>query len=385
MECNILNIGNECVGCRSCEQACPVNCISFGENEEGFIYPVVDNNKCVNCGVCLKKCPSAVESKYNVPLETYGLKNKNQDRIMNSASGGASDVMAQYIIDNGGVVFGCAYTENLKVKHIEVTEKEDLEKLQSSKYVQSDTLNCYSKVKEELETGKKVLFTGTPCQIDGLYSFLGNNRQHENLCTIDIICHGVPSPLLLEKYFSYMERKLKQPILKYNFRSKEKHGWGTQYLLKTNTKTKTKMLSLDKYGKSFLHGDCYRECCYMCKYSCTNRVSDITIGDFWGVQKCHPEFFSSKGVSSVIVNTEKGQNLIRNIADKVELISCTIDEVKIKQGNLISPTRRPEERESFYKNFGDDNFFDKLKVGICFKERIKSIIPSFIVQKLKSL
>lgn len=384
---NIECIGLKCVGCRSCEQICPKNCIEFKENQEGFLYPNINNDICVQCGLCLKHCPmNEKNNQCNSPLKTYALKNKDQNRIMQSASGGASDIIAQYIISIGGIVFGCAYTDNLKVKHILVDKFQDLYKIQSSKYVQSNIGNCYLQVKELLDNNKIVLFTGTPCQIAGLYSFLGY-KEYENLYTIDLICHGVPSPKFLDKYFDYMSKELSEPILEYNFRSKDNRGWGTQYLIKTKTKTKTKtkILSLDKYGKHFMSGDCYRESCYQCKYANTNRVSDITIGDFWGIQKCYPEFFSEKGVSSIIVNTQKGENLIKKLSLNVDIMECTLDDVLIKQGNLIKPTLRNASRDTFYKNIQDDNFIDNIKVGLCLKDRIKSIIPKKIVNKLKQL
>lgn len=373
-------VGSHCVGCRSCEQVCPKKCISIHENEEGFLYPEIAADKCVNCGQCLTHCP-AQTVKMHTPMAAYGLKNKNTERIMQSASGGASDLIAQYIVSNHGVVFGCAYTSELEVRHIAVDNSAELHRIQSSKYVQSDTGDCYAQAKEALKAGRTVLFTGTPCQIAGLFAFLG--RDYEKLFTLDLICHGVPSPEFLRKYFAYKKRKLGENLLKYNFRSKAHRGWGTQYLIETKTKTKTNLLSLDKYGKHFMSGDCYRECCYQCKFAGTNRVSDITVGDFWGIQKCDPEFFSEKGVSSVIVNTPKGQFLMENISQYADIISCSMDDVLIRQGNLVSPTKRPDARDTFYNNIKEDDFIDRLKVGFCLKDRLKAVLPRKLTALLK--
>ena len=195
---NISRIKEKCVGCKSCEQSCPKHCISMVENKEGFWYPSVDEKSCIECKVCLKKCPvENTEFHRNEPHKVWAWRNKNDVDIMRSASGGAADSAAKTILQMGGVVYGAAYDEQLAVSHIEVTDEAEREKLQSSKYVQSDPKDSYTKVKQRLSEGKTVLFTGTPCQIAGLYAFLGGNP--ENLYTVDLICHGVPSPKFFKK------------------------------------------------------------------------------------------------------------------------------------------------------------------------------------------
>ncbi len=377
---NIADIGNKCVGCTSCEQICPKNAIKMVSNNEGFLYPMIDNEKCIDCGLCIKKCPTQSHELRN-PIKAIGLKNKDRDRIMQSASGGASDVIAQHIVSMGGVVFGAAYDENLKVKHILVDNENDLYKIQSSKYVQSDLNDCYKRAHIELEKGRKVLFTGTPCQIAGLYSYLG--KEYDNLYTIDLICHGVPSPLFLEKYFIYMGNKLGEPVQSYNFRSKKKRGWGTNYTLKTKSKEQNGIITLTQYGKSFMDGNCYRESCYQCDYANIKRCSDITIGDFWGIMKVNPDFYSYKGVSSVLLNTQKGIELIGWISSKIEAYECTLDDVIIKQGNLVKPTERNLERDSFYDKIDSDDFINNIRVKIGFKQCIKLLIPQKLINAFK--
>lgn len=182
---NISKIKESCVGCKSCEQSCPKHCISMVENKEGFWYPTVDENSCIECKVCLKKCPvENTEFHRNKPHKVWAWRNKNDVDVMRSASGGAADSAAKTILQMGGVVYGAAYDEQLAVSHIEVTDEAEREKLQSSKYVQSDPKDSYTKVKQRLSEGKTVLFTGTPCQIAGLYAFLGGNP--ENLSLIHI-------------------------------------------------------------------------------------------------------------------------------------------------------------------------------------------------------
>lgn len=381
---NISTIQNKCYGCRSCEQICPQNSICMKPSKEGFIYPVVDENTCIHCGLCLKACPvKQVKMHRNQPYSLYAFKNKNHEEIMRSASGGAADVAASVVLRQNGVVYGAAYDDNFVVKHIEVTDNSAKERLQSSKYVQSDINDCYSKAKAMLNDGRKVLFIGTPCQIAGLYAFLG--REDKNLYTMDLICHGVPSPKFFEKYLIYQRSEMKGNIMYYNFRSKDKRGWGTQYLIKTKTKTKTKTLSLDRYGKHFMNGDCYRESCYQCPYANMDRVGDITIGDFWGIAKSHPEFNSSKGVSSVFINSEKGMCLFEQMKCYAEIEEATLEEGMVKQHNLVRPSDRPIARDFFYNNIDEPGFITDLKVGLQLKARLKSLLPNKLIQKLKSL
>lgn len=379
---NISDVKNNCVGCRSCEQVCPKNAIVIKEQEDGFLYPYVDQEKCIDCSLCVKHCPTQLSKNSSiVPLKVFAFRNKNDVQIMQSASGGVGALAAQEIIKEGGIAYGVSYNKSFGVKHIRVDCLSDLPQIQSSKYVQSDTGNTYSQVQKDLLAGKTVLYTGTPCQIDGLHSFL--KKDYKNLYTIDLICHGVPSPKFFKKYLEFQNKQTDGKIIYYNFRSKDKRGWGTQYLLKTKTKTKTKTLSLDRYGKHFMSGDCYRECCYQCAYANIHRVGDLTIGDFWGIGKSHPEFYSEKGVSSVFVNTEKGQKLFDGIKSKALVIDATLEEAMVKQGNLVHPTKRPAERDTFYEGIDQADFVKNLKVGLQLKDRIKSALPQKLVQLLK--
>ncbi len=381
---NISKIGDRCVGCKSCEQTCPRQCISMEDNEEGFWYPVVNEHNCVECKLCLKKCPlENLKFHRNKPKEVWAWRNKNDVDIMRSASGGAADSAARTVLQMGGVVYGASYDEYLVVNHIEITDEAERDKLQSSKYVQSDLRDCYSKVKHRLEEGKTVLFTGTPCQIAGLYAFLGG--EPENLYTLDLICHGVPSPKFFKKYLEYQSKIMAGKVIYFNFRSKDKRGWGTQYLLKTKTKTKTKTLSLDPYGKRFMDGDCYRESCYQCAYANTSRVADLTVGDFWGIAKSHPKFNSPKGVSSVFVNTEKGQKLFEMMRPLADIEEASLEEAMVKQGNLVHPSSRLATRNTFYKGIDELNFVEHIKIGLQPKARLKSVLPNKLIQMLKSL
>lgn len=381
---NISRVRERCVGCKSCEQSCPKHCISMEENKEGFWYPAVDTSKCIGCEKCLKVCPvENIEVHRNALEKVWAWRNKNDIDIMRSASGGAADSAAKTILQTGGVVYGAAYDENLVVSHIEITTDSDREKIQSSKYVQSDLKDNYSKARRQLSEGQTVLFTGTPCQIAGLYAFLGGDQ--ENLYTVDLICHGVPSPKFFKKYLEYQSKQIEGKVIYFNFRSKDKRGWGTQYLLKTEKKTETKPLSLDRYGKHFMEGDCYRESCYQCAYANMNRVGDLTVGDFWGIAKSHPNFNSPKGVSSVFVNTEKGQKLFEMMRPLAEVEEATLEEGMVKQGNLVSPSGRPATRDAFYKDIDTLDFIEHIKVGLQLKERLKSVLPKGLIQRIKKV
>lgn len=384
---NISVIGKACVGCRSCEQICPKSAILFKENNEGFLYPHVNQDMCVDCSLCVKQCPTAkIESfKGNMPISIYAFRNKDDSQIMLSASGGVGVLAAQIIIETGGIVYGAAYDESLHVKHIRIDNLSELSRLQSSKYVQSDTNECYKQAQSDLNEGKIVLFTGTPCQIEGLKYFLG--KSYSNLYTIDLICHGVPSPKLFQKYLEWQNKKMKDKVVYFNFRSKDRRGWGTQYqyLLKTKREIETKILAFDKYGKHFMNGDCYRESCYQCAYANIHRVGDLTIGDFWGIIKYHPEFYSRKGVSSVFVNTKHGQELFDMIRNCAWIIPATLEEAMSRQENLVHPTQRTKARDTFYACIDNEDFFDKLKVGLQFKNRIKAIFPHKLILFLKKL
>lgn len=303
---------------------------------------------------------------------------------MRSASGGASDSAAKTILQMGGVVYGAAYDEQLAVSHIEVTDEAEREKLQSSKYVQSDPKDSYTKVKQRLSDGKTVLLQELPARLR-VCMLLGGNP--ENLYTVDLICHGVPSPKFFKKYLEYHNKQTAGSVIYFNFRSKDKRGWGTQYLLKakTKTKTKTKTFSLDRYGKHFMDGDCYRESCYQCAYANTSRVGDLTVGDFWGIAKSHPNFNSPKGVSSVFVNTEKGQKLFEMMRVLAEVEEATLEEGMVKQHNLVQPSNRPVTRDTFYKSIDEPGFIENIKVGFQPKARLKSVLPNKLIQKIKSL
>lgn len=382
-----MQLGKSCCGCSGCEQICPKNCISMKPDSEGFLYPEVDESICIECGICIKHCPILTDvSRCNIP-KVYAAKYKDRGSTFKSTSGGLFIPIAKSVISMGGVVFGCAYDENLVAKHIKVETEDELYRLQSSKYVQSDTREIYKQVKTELENGKEVLFSGTGCQAAGLRSFLG--KDYGNLLITDIVCHGVPSPKLFKNYIDYMGKKLGGTLTSYNFRSKEKRGWDLYYKAENGQKSKSDYGFFDPYYSAFLYCKTYRESCYECKFANKNRVSDITLADYWGIQKFHPEFFDENGVSLVLVNTEKGKKYLEKIKDKLEIIESDYNKASVMNANLVHPSKRPSCRDSIYDGFDCGNFETYAKTKLAFKinpkTKIKKMIPLGVKRFLRKL
>lgn len=309
----MINIKNKknCSGCHACANICPKKCITMKSDEEGFLYPSVDKDACVNCGLCEKVCHNIHRPRSkNIP-KPYACYNKDPEQRRTSSSGGIFVLIAEEILKNGGAVFGAGFDENVEVKHICVEHKDELSKLQGSKYVQSIIGDTYKKAKIMLDSGRKILFSGTPCQIDGLKLYLG--KEYENLYTCDMICHGVPSPEVWKKYLKFQENLHRSQVDSENapsFRSKVS-GW-INFSMSINFKNGTnytKANGNDPFMRSFLTDLTLRPSCYRCVSKGISRNSDITLADFWGIEKVMPEMYDNRGTSLVLVNTAKGREL----------------------------------------------------------------------------
>lgn len=337
-----------CTGCQCCSQLCPVGAISIDEDSEGFPVPVIDGRKCIDCGLCARRCPSNCSPVLRKPGRVIGARYTRDDsRLAESASGGACYAIAErFLTDGNAVVFGAALDRDNVCRHIGVRDISELHRLQSSKYVQSDIGDTYRQAEQALKAGEKVLFTGTPCQIAGLYQYLGT--PHDNLFTVDLICHGVPSPGLFRLYIQYLEEKERDgKILHFNFRSKVKQGWGVgEILIRTKGKTKTIPKFNNPYMISFGVSNSLRECCYQCQYARKERIADITAGDFWGVKKLYPAFSDRRGCSVALVNTPKGEQLAGILMETCTTIDTTLEEVLPYQPHLSSPQQRPDSRDA---------------------------------------
>ncbi len=381
----------DCYGCRACEQICPNDCISMIEDAEGFIYPFVDENKCNECGLCVKHCPKTNNTIFDGSQlkepEVFAAKLKNEQVLLRSSSGGMFSAIAELVIEKGGVVFGCALDKNLIAKHICVENKADLEGLRGSKYVQSDLNSSYLKARDYLIEGRRVFFTGTPCQISGLKAFLGKGSN--NLLTADLVCHGTPSQKLFSKYLDWLQNKLGEQILTYEFRNKDRIGWGLGYKAATRTKSKYSHGDFDPYYSAFLKAETYRYTCYSCKYATTVREGDFTLADYWGIDLCHSKFYTNKGVSLLLINSLKGQDFFEELKEKIDYIPSKLEYAKINNGNLERPSKKPYIRDFIYteiNKMGFDNYLKRnFKLSSKFKVGVKLFVPEPIKIALKRL
>lgn len=355
-----INEKAKCSGCSACYNCCPVDAIEMLADSKGFKYPHVDKDKCIKCNKCINVCPIINKNKeeYKSLRKSYACYNKDEKIRLESSSGGVFTLLAIRIINQGGVVFGAALDEKFKVKHICIKDVDELSKLRTSKYVQSEINECYKQSKEYLDNGKVVLFTGTPCQLGGLYSYLG--KEYENLYTQDIICHGVPSPLVWEKYKEYRKSIDEKEPMHINFRNKDS-GW-KKFNLKfdySNGDEYKKNQYEDLFMQAFLRDACLRESCYNCSFKEKNRKTDITLADFWGIDNIKPEINDNKGLSLVIVNSEKGMKLFESIKNKLYFEIVDFEESIQYNKSLFKSVEKPINRELFFENL-DKLSFDKL-------------------------
>ena len=382
----------ECCGCEACVGVCPAKAISMKEDEYGFRYPVINDTLCVGCGLCKKTCANRNCEETNTPMETYAACTAITN-VMKSASGGAFAGLARRFIEQGGVVFGVSMenVDGLFVPmHISVDTVAGLEKLQGSKYVQSVVGDAYVRVKNELEAGKKVLFSGTPCQVAALKGFLGN-KANENLLLVDIVCHGVPSLQFFQSYIKHYEDRVKGKVTDFRFRDKAR-GWGlvgrVEYIRKGKKKSKLVYARESSYYQLFLRGDIYRESCYECKYACENRPGDITVGDYWGIEREHPELLASnggcfdqmKGISCLIINSSKGKQYIDAFPDMISKRESTYEKVARQNGQLRIPTSKSGKREEILNVYAQGGY---KQVDALFKrEHRKNKLIAYIIDRI---
>ena len=389
----MIEISNraDCCGCGACRQICPVNCIKMEADQEGFLFPRVDKTACINCGACERVCPilntetfeqsctvidnaacdqsspavrepfaaktpGAATGVYGKPIALGGWIKDEKIRY-DSSSGGAFTLFAGHILANGGIVFGAALGEDLTVRHIAVENKEDLAKLRGSKYVQSSIGNTYAEVKENLRQGRRVLFTGTPCQAAGLHSFLGN-KKYENLYIVDFICHGTPSPKVFSDYMAYMEKKCGDRIVNFRFRLKDKNWNQTGLQLGTAAETaggkfiRHYPAFRDPFMNGFLDDIYLRDSCYDCRFKTLPKYyADITIADFWGVDKCDPGLNDGKGTSLVLLNSEHGKELFDAVKDNFYYKEVEFEKAIRRNKSLIKSVKPNRRRAAFFADY----------------------------------
>lgn len=343
----------DCSGCSACANVCPKNCIKMERDETGFVYPKVDSDACINCGRCETVCPILSPAKENSPLAVIGAKNRDESVRRTSSSGGTFFELAKEIISRGGIVYGCALDSKLVARHIGVETAEDLSALKGSKYVQSDVGATYRKVKKHLIDGREVLYSGTPCQIAGLKNYLG--KDYDNLLLVDVLCHGVPSPGVFEDYLAYLGEKFGAKPVSVNFRNKEKSWKRLYFEVKfENGKRYFTFCGYDRYMSMFLNNISLRPSCYDCRFTTVNRQGDITLGDFWGIGRKYPERDDDKGISLIIVNSEKGERAYGEIAEKLDAFESDIDTAKNPQHTMSASTPKNPKHEEFYRLYREE-------------------------------
>lgn len=335
-----------CFGCTSCMAACPKDAIVMKDDEEGFFYPSVDMNKCINCGICKKKCPALKSNTYNDVSDYYAVQIESTCKRMSSSSGGVFSAIAEYISKIDGVIYGCTFDENFYIVH-EREESSNWKRFRVSKYAQSDlhSNNIFFNIKKDLENKKTVLFTGTGCQIHGLKEYL-NKVDTSQLVTIDIVCHGVPSPLIWKDYVSYVEGMTSSQINSINFRDKKNAGWHNSKI--TFTDKKNSIILSESQNKNlffqlFFNHLILRPSCHRCPYANYKRTGEITIGDFWGIEKKYKYFDDDIGTSLVMVNNEKGEKIFNLIKNNLKII-------KVKKKETIQPNLKSPASSNLYRN-----------------------------------
>ncbi|MBU3111061.1 Coenzyme F420 hydrogenase/dehydrogenase, beta subunit C-terminal domain [Clostridium lacusfryxellense] len=337
-----------CSGCGACANACPKQCIAMVEGDEGFLYPQVDVVKCIDCGLCEKVCPIINKwSSKHTPI-AYACINKNENIRLESSSGGVFTIIGENTINSGGVVFGAAYNDELKLVHSYAITIEGLAKYRGSKYEQSIIGETYKQAKEFLHKGIPVLYTGTPCQIGGLYSYLG--KEYEKLLCIDIVCHGVPSPKVFKRYKAGIEDRYGAKIKKIAFRRKDA-GWKLYNLelsFDNNTEYKN-IFTEDMYMRGFLQNLYLRPSCYYCSFKTIYRQSDITIADFWGIENILPEIDDDKGTSLILVNSTKGNKVFEELQDKMVVEKVDLDEAIKYNPSAVTSVKYNPNRDKFFE------------------------------------
>lgn len=352
----MIHISNpeECCGCTACASICPHDAILMQPDAMGFLYPTVDMTKCIDCHLCEKVC--AFNDNYDTSQnlsepEFYGVRHKDINEIENSRSGAAFVALSDRILESGGVVYGAGYEGHFRVVHKRATTKTERDEFRGSKYVQSDMRGVFRQVKEDLQNGLLVMFSGTPCQTAGLNSYIGK-KLRKNLFLVDIVCHGVPAPNIWRNYLAYLENKQGSKIIRVNFRDKQMFGWTAH---KESFRFKNDNENKRTFKYQFYIHYYFRPSCSICHYTNTTRPSDITLADFWGWEKTDPNFNADdKGASLVIINTKKGKRLFHEVQNQLHIIY--VKKENCLQPNLCHPTQPYSRRDEFAREYAIKGF-----------------------------
>lgn len=354
----------ECSGCGACMYVCPKGAITMQEASKGSLFPVITQEKCIGCGRCVQQCTYRQPKKLCVPLAAYAAVAKDRSLVQNSASGGMFAALARSWLQSGGMVAGAVMdcSQSVQVYHVLTDRCEDLYRMQGSKYVQSDAWRCYQAVKEALANGKQVLFSGAPCQVAAIRQLTGNP---EHLTTIDLICHGVPPVKMLDDYVRLLNKRFHGKVESIRFRDKLlKRSFTASLDVRYGKKRRRFYLRSHElsFYKHFLEGANYRENCYSCPFARLERVSDLTIGDYWGIRKQHGDDLANGRMpevddwSCVLVNTEKGSRLLALHAQEISIYASRPEWVAEENHQLQHPTPIPKGRNELLNIYEQDGY-----------------------------
>ena len=346
-----------CCGCGACEASCPTKAISIDADEEGFMYPSIDDARCVDCGKCLKVCAFRADKADPYPrhggdgVACYAVRHSDDAVRAASRSGGIFTALSDAVLANGGAVYGCVMDGVLRAKHARANSAEGRDVMRGSKYIESDMRGVFPLVEADLKEGREVLFSGTSCQVAGLRSFLG--RAHENLLCVDILCHGVPSPKVWADYVAWVEGKSGGGCVGVDFRDKGRFGW------RAHTETiyldgGPRAVSGETFKRIFYGHKALRRSCYECPYKSVEHPGDVTIGDYWGIESAAPELDDNKGVSLVLVNTAQGREAFERCKNVLRWKATEIE--KSLQPPLKAPFEEPSDRGLFWKRYSSWDF-----------------------------
>lgn len=349
-----------CCGCTACLHICPQDAISMEFDKEGFLYPHIDQEKCVDCKKCIQVC--AFQNKNKVsntlnPPKVFAAKHISDEVRERSTSGGLFTAISDFVLNTGGIVYGAAFDDKLKVVHVRATEETTRNVCCGSKYVQSELGDTFKSVASDLLSEKLVLFTGTPCQVASLNRYLEKRKVSvQKLLTADLICHGTPSPVIFADYLRFVETKFRKRLCDYKFRPKSL-GWGHIEEAVFADGSREFNNPVTSVHKALFHSKlCLRPACHVCRYANISRPSDITMADFWGIEEVLPGFADKLGVSAAIINTTKGEYLFEKVKDYLFLEESTIEDVAAKQTNLYTPTKANRRRKKFWIDYRNKGF-----------------------------
>lgn len=356
---------SHCCGCMACADICPKQAVTIQPDGEGFSYPTVQENLCINCNLCTAVCPMPQRGPKGQSLQYFAAQAKDPTLRDISTSGAVFPILAEYVLEAGGVVYGAAFDGSMRLVHQRVNHRNELCRLMRSKYIQSDTVGVFRSVKADLCSGKQVLFIGTPCQAEALRRFLG--RKYPNLLLVDLICYGVPSPGVWKKYVEYLEKKHGGRLTEFYFRDKRFCNDGHTISYKINDKEHLEEYSQNPYTSMYFSDCILRPSCHNCRFTTLERSSDMTIGDFWGIGKKAPQMDDGMGTSLIILHSDRGREVWEKIQDKFCSMACS--EGEILQPRLVSPTQSSRRRRLFWALYHKLPFTVVIKLFACKRTR----------------